>query len=196
MKMIFPNMIEAVTLIFGVSRSIRGEVAMEGTDPKITEIFGMVAMTKKMENGTILVMSIDADNPDPAWQRNTLVPSLLMDFDFVFHVADGILYEAHDKEEVDLLKAHLFCRDIEIGDMKKSALFGTLYSRTKIMAKAIATQPEYVAFHMKNSGKDFPDAKLPNSVEALWRLVDPECLDSHTQFEPTMAKQIETIDWN
>lgn len=196
MNMIFPNMIEAVTLIFGVSRSIRGEVALEGTDPKISEIFGMVAMTEEMENGPILVMSIDVDNPDPAWHRNVVIPDLLMEFDFVFHIADGLLYEAHDKEEVDLLKAYLFCRDIEIGDMKKSALIGTIYNRTKIMAKAIATQSEYVAFHLKNQDKSFPDAKFPTCVDAMWRLVDPKCVDSRSNFEKTMSTKTETIDWN
>lgn len=194
--MIFANMIEAVTLIFGVSRSIRGEIACEGTDPKITEVFGMIAMTDELENGPIMVMSIDAENPSPEWQRSELVPDLLMEFDFVFHVADGLIYEAHDKEEVEILKAHLYCNDIEIGNMKKECVIGTLYSKSKVMAKAIATKAEYVAFYMKTKGKDFPDAKFPNCIDALWRLIDPQCVDTQTKFETAMSSKTETIDWN
>ena len=197
MKMIFPNMIEAVTLIFGVSRSIRGEIACENGDPMITELFAITALTDKLENGPVMVMTIEPSDPSPEYHRAIVIPDLLMEFDFVFHVADGIIYEAHDKEEIDLLKAHLYCNDIEVGDIRKESVFGTLYNKSEIMAQAIATKSEYVAFYLKNADKDFPDAHLPNHINALWRLLDPECVDNQqSKFQDAMAAKTETIDWN
>ena len=199
MKMIFPNLIEALTVIYGISRFARG--GMLSDDPNhvvaFSELYAINALSDKLENGPVLVFDLQdlGSNPD---DHIDMIPDLLDECDFVFHVYDGAIVEPSNKEENALVEAYLLNKSIDLSDLEKDAVICNIYNKSEVMARAIATRAEYVAFFEKNKDRDMPDCKLPDNINALWSLVMPDSIHTpdREKFESVIDRKLQNVQWN
>ena len=198
MQMIFPNLIEALNMIFGVSRHIRGEMIVEDPNQTIayTEIYALMALTEKMENGPVLAVRIEDHVSSPDEHRD-MIPDVLDDADFVFHIYDGYIVETTSLEEKAMVEAYMLNRDIGLNGMETPCVLCNIYNKSELMARATATECEYIAFYEKNKDKDVPESKLPDHVNALWSLQSPESINvTDDSFDKKMSDKMSDIQWN
>lgn len=203
MKLIFPNMIEAIGTIFAINRFLRGQIKFE--DPEetiaITEAFGMVALSDSGKDGPIMAVSIDElddTNPHPETIRSQIIPQLLLSkYDFVYHIFDANVIDVTEADR----KKHAM-ELIALGELSAcvdqiESVIGVLYSAEKIVAKSIASIQDCVAFYRKNVNNEFPAWKLPNDISALWQLVEDHKITLSTQpHTERMTQAMENINWN
>ena len=204
---IFPSLIDALTVIFGVSRMLRGQLKFEdpNEDLCMNEVFGIKALSEKAENGPVIAVSIeelDGNHLHPKQIRKDIVPKLLVhDFDFVFHIFDALLYEAQSTEERNMLAEYFSSnKATSIGTIKKEAVLCMIYSKNRTMGKAVSTIPECIAFFRKNCQKPFPDCKYPTAIDALWNLYNEDAIQSEdeteNQYNQLIEKELSTLSWN
>ena len=201
MQMIFPNIIEALTVVFGVSRYIRGEMFTEDPSHTIayTELYAIMALSEDMENGPVLVVRIDDEANNP-YKQIDMIPDILDDADFVFHIYDGLIVEPTSEEEKAMVEAYMLNRDIGLNGMEKPCVICNIYNKSEVMARATATQCEYIAFYEKNRDNEngFPDSKLPDRIDALWSLNSPDSINtmSDQSFNQKISEKMSDIQWN